>query len=154
MQEFVEEPTIENLGVPDIEIGRLKIWIHSRKYPDSNNFWDVNWLNSTFYLKSSNSSVWVSGDILHNTEIVEWLAEIERLDKERIVEANLVTMERYIKLRIAPQSYERISIGVTFFQNDTFETHNFEFWQGKDLLKYLTEGFQKLLDKFPVKFKE
>jgi phage pi2 protein 07 len=154
MQEFVEEPIIENLGVPDIEIGELKIWIHSRKYPDCNNFWDVNWLNSTFYLKSSNSSVWVSGDILHNTEIAEWLAEIEKLDKGLIVETNLSTMESYVELRIAPQSYERISIGVTFFPNDRFETHHFEIWQMKKILKDLTEGFQNILHKFPVKFKE
>lgn len=151
MQEFIAEPRIKELGVPDIEIRELKIWTHSRKYPESKNFWDVNWLNSTFYFKTANASVWVSGDILHNTEIEDWVSDLDKLNKGLLEEeAVLKTMERYIKLRIAPQSYQRISIEVDFFPEQRFQTHHFEFWVGNEFLKTLIDDCHNVLIKFPV----
>ncbi|HMS43864.1 MAG TPA: hypothetical protein PKE69_26785 [Pyrinomonadaceae bacterium] len=150
MQDFIAEPNLESLGIPDIEIGELRIWTHSRKYPKSNNFWDVNWLNITVYVKTMNANVWVSGDIIHNTEIAEWLAEIENLDKDLLDEVNLITMERCVKLRIASQTYQRVSIEVDFFPNDRFQTHHFEFWFDKECLKDLINSCHSILIKFPI----
>jgi hypothetical protein len=92
------ETDIENLGVPDVEIGGLQIWTHSRKYPEHENFWDVNWLNSTFHCRAQGAAVWISGDILHNTEIAEWLVALEDLNSTLSGEAILPTLERYVNL--------------------------------------------------------
>lgn len=150
MQEFIAEPKIENLSAPDIEIGELRIWTHSRKYPESNNFWDVNWLNATFHIKTLNASVWVSGDLIHNTEIAEWLAELENLREDLSNEANLKTMARCIKIKTMPQTYQRVSFEVDFFPDQRFQTHHFEFWLDKNSLKDLIESCRKILTKFPI----
>lgn len=153
MLEFSGEPNIEKFGYPDIEIAGLRIWIHSRKYPESERFWDVNWLNATFHCIESGASVWVSGDILHNTEIADWLTELERLDENLSDEANFKTMERYIDVKIAPETYQRISIKVSISPDRIFQKHYFEFWLDGNSLKKLIEDCHKVLTKFPIKGK-
>lgn len=153
MQEKSVEPTIEKLGVPDVEIAGLRIWTHSRKYPESERFWDVNWLNSTFYCSAKGASVWVSGDILHSTEIADWLVELEKLDKDLLDEANLETMERCLKLKISPEIYQRISIKIDIAPDRVFQKHYFEFWLDQNSLKDLIESCHNILTKFPIKGK-
>jgi hypothetical protein len=154
MREMTVEPNIENLGIPNIEIAGLKIWTHSRKYPESERFWDVNWLNSTFHCSATGASVWVSGDILHNTEIADWLVELEKLDKTLLGEANLKTMERCINVKIVPKTYQRISIKVDIAPDRVFQKHYFEFWLDQHSLKDLIENCREILVKFPIKGKK
>ena len=142
---------IENLGVPDVEIGGLQIWTHSRKYPEHENFWDVNWLNSTFHCQAEGASVWVSGDILHNTEIAEWLAALENLNNTLSGEVILPTLERYVSVKIATETYERVSIKIDISPERIFQRHYFEFWASQNCLKDIIAGCHRILTKFPIK---
>src|SRR5688500_13255454 len=101
------ETDIENLGVPDIELAGLKIWTHSRKYPEHQDFWDGNWLNTTFLCKAQGALVWVSGDILHLSEFADWLVELGKLNKTFSGEASLDTLERYVSVKMKPETYQR-----------------------------------------------
>jgi hypothetical protein len=153
------ETDIENLGVPDVEIGGLQIWTHSRRYPESQNFWDVNWLNSTFLCKARGASVWVSGDILHNTEIADWLTALEGLNStlpnETYLpssdEAHLLTMENYVNVKILPRTYQRVSIEVNISPDRTSQQHYFEFWASQNCLNDIIASCRKVLTKFPIK---
>jgi hypothetical protein len=35
------------LGAPNLELEGLQIWVHGRQFPDSNDYWDGNWLRVT-----------------------------------------------------------------------------------------------------------
>jgi hypothetical protein len=45
----MNEREIENLGEPDLRVAGLRVWIHGRQFPDSQDYWDGNWLNATAY---------------------------------------------------------------------------------------------------------
>lgn len=145
------ETDIKNLGVPDLKISGLQVWTHSRKYPESKNFWDVNWLNTTFVCKGQNALVWVSGDILHNTEIAEWLTSLENLNSTLSGEVILPTLERYVSLKITTETYERISIKVDISPSRVFQQHYFEFWTSQNYLNDIIAGCRGVLARFPVK---
>jgi len=35
------------LGMPDLKLEGLQIWIHGRQFPDAADYWDGNWLRVT-----------------------------------------------------------------------------------------------------------
>ena len=54
------EKYAEKLDVPDIKLAGLQIWIHSRQFPDTDDFWDGNWLNITAHCGADGASVWAA----------------------------------------------------------------------------------------------
>ena len=147
------ETDIENLGVPDIKLGGLQIWIHSRRYPDHQDFWDGNWLNATFHCGAQGASVWVSGDILRNAEIADWLVMLENLNETLSGEANLETLEPYVDVKIAAETYGRISVKVDITPEHISQQHFFEFWLDQSYLNDLILSCRKILKEFPVRGK-
>ncbi len=147
------EPDIENLGFLDIELAGLQIWIHSRKYPEHQDFWDGNWLNTTFHCEARGASVWVSGDIVHSSEIADWLVALEKLNETLSGEANLDTLERYMNVKMKPETYQRVSIKVNISPERIFQQHYFEFWLDQSCLNDLISSCRKILTKFPVRGK-
>lgn len=51
----------KNPGESDMKIAGLAIWIHGRQFPDSKDYWDVNWLNVTVRCGAQGASVKVCG---------------------------------------------------------------------------------------------
>lgn len=141
----------ENLGIPDIELAGLKIWIHGRKYPEHYDFWDGNWLKTTILCKTNKSAVWERGDFLRNTEIEDWLLSAEKLNESFLGEANLYPLENLIKIKIKPETYQRISIQVDFYPNDIENSHHFNFWRDRNSLNELIISCHKILLKFPIR---
>jgi len=62
------------LGRPDLQVGGLQLWIHARQFPDSEDYWDGNWLMVTVRCCASGAEVWVKGPILHLSELHHWMA--------------------------------------------------------------------------------
>ncbi len=52
------EKYAENLGVSDIKLDGLQIWIHSREFPTSEDYWDSNWLNITVKCQVKGRTAW------------------------------------------------------------------------------------------------
>ena len=42
-----EADWLDHLGEPDIKLAGLQIWVHGRQFPDSDDYWDGNWLYVT-----------------------------------------------------------------------------------------------------------
>ena len=84
---------IDELGVPDLELGGLQIWIHGREYPEHHTFWDGNWLIFTAHCKAEGASVWFTGSHLRNTDIANWIIELTRLKETFSSEISLDTLD-------------------------------------------------------------
>jgi hypothetical protein len=138
------------LGEADLAIGGLRIWAHSRKYPTSSNFWDVNWLNTTFECRTPNSSVIVSGDILHTTEIAEWIDALETFTVIGAEEITLPTLERFLCLTIKSETLSRISANVEISADSIFERHSYSFWMDQCILPEIVDGLRGILQRFPI----
>jgi hypothetical protein len=54
----------DSRGPPALKVVGFQIWIHGRQFPDSQDYWDANWLNVTAHCGANGASVWVSGAIV------------------------------------------------------------------------------------------
>jgi hypothetical protein len=55
----------DNLGEPDLKLAGFQLWVHSRQFPQEEDYWDGNWVNVTAHCAGKGASVWVRGAIIH-----------------------------------------------------------------------------------------
>jgi hypothetical protein len=100
-----------------------------------------------------NASVWLNGDFLRNTEIADWLIAVEMLSETFLGEANLNPLEKHVKIKICPETHQRISVKIEIYPEGIQQKHYFEFWLGRDSLNELIICCRKILAKFPIRGK-
>ncbi len=140
----------ENLGVPNIKLAGLQIWIHSRQFPDNNEFWDGNWLNVTIHCGADGASVWTSGAILHLSEIADWLVALEKMNETLSGEANLDTIEPEFNVKLKAESLGQITMEVEISPNQLTQRHSFEFDLDQSYLNGVIESCRKTLTELPL----
>jgi len=145
------EKYTENLGVPDIKLGGLQIWIHSLEFPESEESWESNWLNATAHCGAKNASVWVSGSILRNSEIADWLVALEKLNETLSGEANLDMLEPELNVTLTIKQLGGILIEVEITPDQFTQRHSFEFEIDQSYLNGLISSCRKILLRFPIK---
>ena len=145
------ERYVENLGVPDIKLDGLQIWIHNREFPTSEDYWDSNWLNTTVHCGANNASVWVNGSILLNIEISDWLDSLVKMNEQLSGEANLETLEQQLSVRLKAEQLGGVSMEVEITPDQLTQRHYFEFEIDQSYLNSLIESCRKVLQKFPIK---
>src|ERR1051326_3796837 len=90
----------EELGAPDIKLAGLQIWIHSRQFPNADDYWDGNWLNVTAHCGGGGADVWTGGPILHAPDITRWLAALEEMGRTLSGGADLVSLEPELSVQM------------------------------------------------------
>ena len=138
------------LGKPAFEVEGFRVWVHGRQYPDSQTFWDGNWWRTTIRCSSANSSVNVTGDVLHGSEVAAWLIELARVRESHEGSAQMTTMEPFLEVEIKPETYKRFSVRVNITPSHTSEKHYFEFWCMSDEIDKLIDGCRDVLRQYPI----
>ena len=54
-------PALEELGKPDLTVAGFQLWVHGRQYPDSQEYYDANWLRVTADTGAAGASVGCQG---------------------------------------------------------------------------------------------
>ena len=80
----------EPLGLPDLQVAGLRLWVHGRQFPTADDYWDGNWLHVTVHCAAPGASVWVSGPLIHLSEIAHFLRGAEAMHTALQGEARLV----------------------------------------------------------------
>src|SRR5262245_58530653 len=100
----------EKLGPPSIDLAGLRIWIHSRQFPEADDYWDGNWLNVTACCGAKGAEVWASGPFIHLSELAGWMNACEKIYGSLVGEANLDCIEPELKVRLNAEELGRISM--------------------------------------------
>jgi hypothetical protein len=144
------ETHIGNLGVPNIRLSGVQIWIHSRQFPDSNDFWDGNWLNVTVHCGANGASVWTSGAILHVSEIADWLVALEKMNGTLSGEANLDTIEPEFNVKLKAESLGQITMKVEISPNHLTQRHSFKFEVDQSYIDGVIKSCRNTLAAYPL----
>lgn len=140
-----------NFGPPDIEIGTVRFWIHNRQFPDSTDFWDGNWLKATVACEAEGAIVWVSGPILHLSELKNWAAACQQMSETLSGRADLSCIEPNLAIELSLNKMGQLQMDVFLTADHLTQTHHFEFSLDQSDLPNLIRGVRKVLEKFPLR---
>jgi hypothetical protein len=136
---------------PDISVGGLMLWIHNRQFPDSTDYWDGNWVNSTARMSANGARVEVAAPFIHLGEIRRWHEEITKLSETLSGTAELAPMEPELKVAMRCDSLGHVTVEVEMTPNVISQKHWFEFEIDQSYLPALVKDLERVLEEFPVR---
>ncbi|HEY4193480.1 MAG TPA: hypothetical protein VGM46_12610, partial [Mesorhizobium sp.] len=57
---------------PDIKFDIFRLWVIGRQFPNSDDYWDGNWLNVRAEVRANGAIIEVIGAILHLSELASF----------------------------------------------------------------------------------
>ena len=142
-----------NLGKPEIKIAGLQIWIHGRQFPDLDDYWDGNWLNVTAHCESNHAGVWVSGNLIHLSEIDHLKTSATKLYKELKGKAALPCLEPELSVEFKACGLGKIDMIVNITPDPRYQKHKFLFEIDQSYLPALISSCNTILKAYQIKGK-
>ena len=147
----MDNSELETLGDPDIKIGGLRLWVHGRQFPQSEDYWDGNWLCVTAYCVYPHSMVRAHGSFIHLGELVVLLRECEHLYQTLQGHAGLRCTEPNLNVELSAESGGRISLKLAITPDNLTESHCFTDSIDQSYLPPVIAGCKSVLTKHPVR---
>jgi hypothetical protein len=139
------------VGEPDVSLAGLRIWVSGRQFPDSDDYWDGNWLLVSASCSSACAQVFVQGPILHLSEVRHWLNGLKELNETVEGEAELHCMEPYMGATVRLGKTGSGSLSVSITPDNLKERHEFEFEFDQTYLPRTIRELEGILDRFPLR---
>ena len=136
---------------PDIEIAGLRIWIHGRQFPNSQDYWDGNWLHVTVHCSAKGADVRCDGNIIHLSEVAHLLSGIETLYRDLQGKAELPCMEPELWIEIMAMSLGQMEMVVKITPDNLSQKHEYLFHIDQSHLPGLISDCQSILRKYPLR---
>jgi len=143
----------DRLGEPSLRVGGLRLWVHGRQFPDAEDYWDGNWLLVTAMYRSSGSWTSATGAILHGSELVQLVAEADRLYSSLAGTATLPCMEPNLRLEMTGNGRGRIDLEVLITPDHLTESHRYVEQIDQTHLPPLLRACRSVLAEYPIKGK-
>jgi hypothetical protein len=147
------EKHADNLGSPDIKLNGLQIWIHSRQFLDTEDYWDGNWLNVTAHCGTRGADVWTTGAILRIPDIATWLFTLEEMNQSLTGKANLESLEPELSVELSMSGLGHVAMRVEITADHLNQQHSFQCELDQSYLADLISSCRGVLEKYPIKGK-
>ena len=145
----------ERLGEPDLKVSSFQLWVHGRQFPDSDDYWDGNWLTVTAHCAASGARVSVFGALLMVTDIVGFGAACEKLRSGELTTATLDPLEPEIKIVLrASDALGHIEVIAEITPDQLTQYHRFEFSIDQSFLPGISQQCAFIADRYPVRGEE
>ena len=141
----------ELYGDPDLKLEGLSIWALAREFPNSEDFWDGNWITVHAHVEAPGARVDVRGPWLRSDEVERFLDRLEALNQELKGVAELACIEPTLNVKVTCGSLGHIQIAVEITPDHLSQSHRFEFFSDQTYLASAMTGCRNILAKYPVK---
>jgi hypothetical protein len=145
---------LEALGALDLEIAGLRLWVHGRQFPQSQDYWGGNWLIVTARCSYPQSSVQAHGSIVRLGEIYGLLHEIETLYQTLQGQAELRCIEPNLAVELLAQTGGHIRVTISITPEYMSESLSYTDGFDQTYLPPIIAGCKAILAKFPVRAAE
>lgn len=141
----------KELRDPDFCIGGFELWISGRQFPESNDYWDGNWLDVLARCTADSSVVQASGSILHLSELKKLITECKQIYDTLSGDAKLECMEPNIGLKIEMGNAGHCELTVSITPDHLYQKHSFIFDLDQSYLPSLIKNLELILHSYPLK---
>jgi hypothetical protein len=142
---------IDRLGLPQIKLETLEIWIHGRQFPDRVDYLDGNWLIATARCKAPGAEIIASGPIIRLQEIDRWQAELACLQETLSGKAVLACMEQNLLVELIAEKLGRLKMKVKITPDPVSQQHSFKFEIDQTYLRPLLIECRSILEEYPLR---
>jgi hypothetical protein len=136
---------------PDLRLAGLSLWVRGREYPDSEDYWDGNWLNIDARVEAKAAVVKTNGACLRSTEVADFVQELEKLYENVPGMAELRCMEPYLSVKATCDKLGQVEVTVDITPDHRTQKHRFIFSIDQSYLPETMNGCRRILARFPVK---
>lgn len=135
----------------DIHLAGLEIWVQRRQFPDSNDYWDGNWIVVNARCSKEGASVHASGPFIHLSELAGFTNELIRLNDELKGEATLPCMEPELSVKLKADKLGHVSVTVTLTPDHLTQQHKFVFDIDQSYLSGVLKQCHAVLEEYPLR---
>ena len=142
----------ENYGKPDLEIGGFQLWIHGRQFPNSEDYYDGNWLRVTAHCGAQGAEVWTQGSILMTSDIYGFGKDCEKLLKGAGDTAMLNPLEPELDVSVErSDSLGHFMAVINITPDHMTQEHRFEFEIDQTFVSQIIAQCQSIMKKFAIR---
>lgn len=141
----------ELYGDPDFKFGGLSLWALSRQFPQSDDYWDGNWIYTYASAEAPGARIETQGPFLRSDEIESFLGELTGLNQNLEGRAELDCMEPMLRVEVACCSLGSVQVIVEITPDHVTQSHRFVYDLDQTYLGLAMEGCQRILAKYPVR---
>lgn len=135
---------------PNLTLGHFSLWIQGRSCPDSNDFWDGNWLQSKVRVEASGAKIEIVGTFLRNTELLGFMQSVSRMSDKVAGTAELRCIEPNLGMVLAMDRLGHVDVKVSITPDHLTQSHNFSFMVDQTFLPPIVRACGRILERFPI----
>lgn len=141
-----------NFGEPALQVAGLKIWVHGRQFPESEDFYDGNWLRITAHCSASGASVWVQGSVLMVADIERFGEQCAKLLCGETEAAALDPFEPELHVSVkAVDTLGHLCVEIRITPDNLLQAHRFEFEIDQSHLPEIIRKCSEIVREYPVR---
>ena len=134
----------------DISIGRLGVWVLGREFPNSDCYWDANWLTIRAEIDTPGSRVTCSGPWLRTDELSAFAAELETSLSRLAGTARLNCIEPYLEVEVRFTSLGHADLDIDITPDPGNERHTFNLGTDQSYLAATLREIRATLREYPI----
>lgn len=147
-----QKVTPEELGEPDLKVAGLQLWVHGRECPESEHYYDGNWLHVTAHCGALGASVWAEGAILMVTDIADFGNQCTEMLSRGAKSAALDPLEPELRVSLETvDSLGHICVQVEITPDHLAQAHRFEFEVDQGYLPRIVRQCSAIVQQFPIR---
>jgi len=144
--------TPADFGEPDLKVAGFQLWVHGRQFPESEDYYDGNWLRVTAHCGASGASVWSQGAILMVTDIAGFGDESAAMHKGDSKSAAMYPLEPELKVSLeAADCVGHVRVLVEVTPDHLAQSHRFEFEIDQSYLPDIIQQCSAIVQEYPVR---
>ncbi len=142
--------TPSDLGEPALKVAGFQLWVHGREWPESEEYYDGNWLRVTAHCGASGASVWTQGAVLMVSDIAGFGDECAAMLAGDSKSAALEPLEPELKVSLeAADRLGHIRAQVEITPNHLAQAHRFEFEVDQSYLPSIIKQCSEIVQEYP-----
>jgi len=151
---LIFSPDPESLGPAHLKVAGLELWVHDRRSPEAQDYWEGNWLVVTVRCAAEGATIWTTGALLRVPDLARWAASLDRLHQrpEGVGVATLASDEPNLTAVI--RSTERTSelqLVVDITPDALTQEHRLRFAVERSELPDLVQQCRGIVKAYPVR---
>ncbi len=147
-------PDPDSLGPAHLKVAGLELWVHDRRSPEAQDYWEGNWLVVTVRCAAEGATVWTTGPMLRVPDLVRWADALERLHAQRGPEGVATLTSDEPNLTAVVRSTDRageLQLVVDITPDPLTQEHRLRFAAERSALPDLVQQCRGIVKAYPVR---